>query len=235
MRTLAIGDIHGMSTCLDALLAAIKPTERDHLIFLGDYVDRGPDTKGVLDRLIAIKQQFRVTCLRGNHELMMVRAKSDRDEYRSWFSVGGNQALASYAAKPGLVGQLEQVPAEHWYFMERELVDYLETDSHIFVHANLSPGLSPHEESEGMLQWEFLSTGVNHFTGKLVVCGHTSQKSGLPRDFGDTICIDTYACGGAWLTCLDVDSMEYWQADVLGRIRQERLPPRKKPVDLFDQ
>jgi serine/threonine protein phosphatase 1 len=227
MRTLAIGDIHGMSSSLDALLTAVQLTPEDQLILLGDYVDRGPDSKGVIDRLIALKKRFNVICLRGNHEWMMLRAREGRDDFRNWFSVGGSQALASYAARPGMMGNLENVPAEHWAFLERELVAFHETSRHIFVHANLSPGLSPKDESEEMLCWEFLSKGVNHFSGKLVVCGHTSQKTGLPKDFGDTICIDTHAYAGGWLTCLDVDTLQYWQVDVLGRVREDKLPPRK--------
>jgi serine/threonine protein phosphatase 1 len=151
MRTLAIGDIHGASSALDALLAVVRPTPADTLVFLGDYVDRGPDSRGVLDRLLALRDQCRVVCLRGNHELMMLRARTGRDDRRMWLSVGGAECLLSYGTTPGVPGTLADVPAEHWAFLEGECVDWYETMSHIFVHANLSPDLSPAEEFEDRL------------------------------------------------------------------------------------
>ena len=103
MRTLAIGDVHGSALALDALLAVVAPTAADRLVFLGDYVDRGPDTRGVLDRLIRIRREFpHAVFLRGNHELMMTRARGDWSECRMWLSVGGERALMSYA-KPGAI------------------------------------------------------------------------------------------------------------------------------------
>src|SRR5256885_14038851 len=92
MRTLAIGDVHGASAALDALLALVRPTPDDFLVFLGDYVDRGPDTRGVLDRLIALGKSHRCVFLRGNHELMMTRARHDRSALRLWLAVGGAAA-----------------------------------------------------------------------------------------------------------------------------------------------
>ena len=227
MRTLAIGDIHGASVALDALLAAVKPTPADALVFLGDYVDRGPDTRGVLDRLLRIRANLPgAVFLRGNHELMMTRARRDRGELRMWLSVGGAQALASYGKAPGLTGRLDDVPAEHWEFIEQHCRDWHETDTHIFVHANLDPEYPPADQSELMLFWEFLTGPIRHESGKTVICGHTSQKSGKVLDYGDTICIDTFAYGGGYLTCLDVGSLRYWQADVVGRVREDWLEPR---------
>jgi serine/threonine protein phosphatase 1 len=75
MRTLAIGDIHGCLAALDDLLAAVAPQPDDLLVFLGDYVDRGPDSRGVLDRLIELCRTHRVVPLRGNHEMMMRYAR----------------------------------------------------------------------------------------------------------------------------------------------------------------
>ncbi|HVK19427.1 MAG TPA: metallophosphoesterase family protein [Fimbriiglobus sp.] len=222
MRTLAIGDVHGASATLDALLAVVRPTPEDLLVFLGDYVDRGPDTRGVLDRLIALEGSHRCVFLRGNHELMMTRARHDRGELRMWQSVGGRQALASY----GPAATLADVPAAHWDFLDDRLVDYHETGTHIFVHANLFPELSLDEQPEEMLFWEFLGRPVRHVSGKTVVCGHSSQKSGEVLDLGDTICIDTFAYGGGWLTCLDVGSLRYWQANLQGQTREGWLDPR---------
>jgi serine/threonine protein phosphatase 1 len=224
MRTLAIGDVHGSATALDALLAAVAPTPADRLVFLGDYVDRGPDTRGVLDRLIRLRRELPLAVfLRGNHELMMTRARGDRSEARMWLSVGGAQALASYG--PG-VTRFDDVPAEHWRFLTEALVDYFETDTHLFVHANLFAELPLAEQPELMLFWEFLTGPIGHESGKTVICGHTSQRSGAVLDLGDTICIDTFAYGGGYLTCLDVDSLRYWQASRDGRVREDWLDPR---------
>ena len=88
-RLLAIGDVHGCTVQLDALWEAIEPTPSDTIVFLGDYVDRGPDSKGVIDRLIDWKKTLALVCLRGNHELMMQRSKDDLTERRIWMQVGG--------------------------------------------------------------------------------------------------------------------------------------------------
>lgn len=229
MRTLAIGDIHGTSAALDALLRIVRPTPEDTLIFLGDYVDRGPDTRGTLDRLIAMRSGFpHAVFLRGNHELMMTRARRSRSELRMWLSVGGAQALASYGRSPGLTGRMDDISAAHWEFLEQHCRDGFETDSHLFVHANVDPSKSLAEQPEEMLFWEFLNPAAQapHASGKVVVCGHTSQRSGMILDLGHIVCIDTYAYGGGWLTCLDVHTRRYWQADAFGRTREGELEPR---------
>ncbi len=224
MRTLAIGDVHGMTTALDALLAAVEPSPDDVLVFLGDYVDRGPDSKGVLDRLIAWSQRLQLVCLRGNHELMMLNARTDPGALRMWLSVGGLQALASYGR--GGRATLDDVPEEHWNFLEERCGDYFETDTHIFVHANLYPGVELADQPELMLFWEFLDGPIHHTSGKTVICGHSSQRGGDPLAWKKTVCIDTYAYGGGWLTCLDVDTRRYWQANPRGEVRRGELEDR---------
>jgi serine/threonine protein phosphatase 1 len=221
MRILAFGDIHGCSGMLDDLLGTVRPTPDDQLVFLGDYVDRGPDTRGVLDRLIRLQEEYRTVCLRGNHELMMSRARRDKSEFRMWTSVGGTQALGSYGKGPGRTGTLDDVPYNHWHFIETECVDYYETDRHIFVHAGVHPQLPLAEQDEAWLFWEFLEPELvaPHVSGKTVICGHTSQRSGEILDCDTTICIDTFAYGGGWLTCLDADSRRYWQVNLVGKVR----------------
>ena len=225
MRTLAFGDIHGATANLDALLAAVAPTPDDWLIFLGDYVDRGPDSKGVLDRLIALKATHRVVCLRGNHELMMLQARADAGMRKMWLGVGGMQCLASYSPTPGKSGKFEDVPPGHWEFLKTECVDWLETETHIFAHAGVDPHLPMRAQTETAIFWDFLRGPIQHVSGKTVIVGHTSQKSGTVLDYGCTVCIDTHAYGGGFLTCLDANAGHYWQADALGRVREDdRIP-----------
>lgn len=233
MRVLVIGDIHGCLGPFDDLLAWVKPTADDVLITLGDYVDRGPDSCGVLNRLIELKKSRQLIegnpqrvppgspgliCLRGNHEIMMLEAwKGGSSEKKMWLGVGGVQALASYD------GTLDNVPLEHWHFLENDLVDYYESEHFIFVHASLYPDTPLDEQPDSMLFWEFLPAALRHYSRKTVICGHTSQKSGVPKVVPGAVCIDSYAHGGGWLTCLDAISGRYWQTNLLGHKREGRV------------
>lgn len=219
-RTLAIGDIHGCVAQLDALLESIALTPDDHVVFLGDFVDRGPDSAGVLRRVLKLGQTHRVTALKGNHEQMMLNARTSHDKYSDWLRNGGDVTLRSYA---GIRGSLRDVPADHWNFLERQLIDYLETESHIFVHANAYPEMAMSEQPDYMLRWERCDNIAAHESGKVIVCGHTPQKTGRPLNKGFAICIDTHACGGGPLTCLDVVSGRVWQADADGRVRKSHI------------
>ena len=213
-RTLAIGDIHGCLTALETLLALVKPDAGDTVITLGDYVDRGPNTRGVLERLIALAEETRLIPLRGNHDIMMLAARSESDVYRrQWERVGGDATLASYD------GSLDAVPPSHWRFLE-DTRPFHETATHIFVHAGADAETPMGEQHDGILYWEKLRNPDPHFSGKTIVVGHTSQKNGVPLDLGHTICIDTWACGTGWLSCLDVGTGRIWQADEAG---EERL------------
>jgi serine/threonine protein phosphatase 1 len=215
-RTLAIGDIHGHLKALDALLNAVAPSPDDHLVFLGDYVDRGPDSAGVIKRIIELKTKWKVTALRGNHEDMMLAARGGRvDLLREWIMSGGLQTLLSYGGNRATV---RDVPAEHWCFLQRELVDYLETQTHIFVHANCDPDIPLSEQTDFVLRWERCDDIKPHQSAKIIVCGHTPQNGGRPMNKGYAICIDTGAGFGEWLTCLDVRSGMLWQANIRGRV-----------------
>lgn len=109
-RLIAIGDIHGHARALAALVRLIGLQPRDTLVTLGDYVGRGPDSKGVLDQLIALEGRCCSVPLMGNHEEMMLGAKGGRDDFKFWMQLGGDVALDSYG--PGRC--LSLVPAEHW-------------------------------------------------------------------------------------------------------------------------
>ncbi|MFO0867220.1 MAG: metallophosphoesterase family protein [Gemmataceae bacterium] len=217
-RVLALGDVHGCSRALDALLAVVQPTFEDVFVALGDYVDRGPDTKGVIDRLIRLSSELQVVPLLGNHEQMMLDARDRPWDAGAWLRYGGREALASYAPS-GEEPSFDHVPEDHWLFFEDDCVDWHEIDTHFFVHASAYCDLDLADQPVQMLRWERFGDPPPHRSGKIMVCGHTSQKSGWPRDIGHAVCIDTHAYGGGWLTCLDVKSGKFWQANQLGETR----------------
>jgi len=221
MRVLAIGDIHGCLTAFDTLLADVQLTPADLIVTLGDYVDRGPDSRGVLDRLIGLSATHQLVALRGNHDIMMMNARAGED-YSDWLRVGGRQTLASYSDSiEG--GSLELVPESHWAFLEQTR-DWYETDTHFFVHANVYPDMDLADQPSYMLHWERLhEKPLPHVSGKIMICGHTSQRSGLPLQFDHCVCIDTWVYGQGWLTCLDVQSGQVWQANQEGQRRQAWL------------
>ena len=221
MRVLAIGDIHGCLKALDTLLAAVAPTPEDLLITLGDYTDRGPDSRGVLDRMVALHATGRLVALRGNHDELFLEARAE--PLGMWIAVGGRETMGSYDAFPTADGML-QVPEVHWKFLEESCVDWYETATHFFVHANAYPDRPLNEQPTYMLYWEKLTESVAHVSGKIMVCGHTRQKNGRPLDLGTAICIDTgvYDPDG-WLTCLEVGTGRYWQANQRGEVREGRL------------
>jgi serine/threonine protein phosphatase 1 len=219
MRHLAVGDIHG---CFQALttLAKFVPfrPEQDALITLGDYIDRGPGSCAVIDWLIDYRRRGKLIALRGNHELMMLAAREDDEHLREWLVCGGDAALRSYSPLPG-EGQLVDVPDTHWEFLEKHTRGWFETSSHFFVHANALPDHPLAEQPDYMLYWETFDNPPPHESGKVMVCGHTPQKSGRPKSIGHAVCIDTWAYGKGWLTCLDVASGRYWQANQAGQTR----------------
>jgi serine/threonine protein phosphatase 1 len=215
-RLLAIGDIHGCSRALDALLLDVKLTPQDRLVFLGDYVDRGPDSRGVVERILALSATCSVVALRGNHELMMLAARQSADSMPFWLAVGGREALASYSP----AGNIDDVPETHWRFLRKTCVDWYETDTHFFVHANVDPDVPLDAQPSSMLHWETCTEWTpSHCSGKVMVCGHTEQRSGWPLVLEHAVCLDTLCYGGGWLTCLDVITGRVWQANELGATR----------------
>ena len=115
------------------------------------------------------------------------------------------------------------MPRNHWDFLERELVEYHETEQFLFAHATVLPASEMAAQPGYALRWEFLPEEMRHQSGKTVICGHTSQKTGVPKVIPGAVCIDTFVHGGAWLTCLDVISGRYWQTDMQGRKREGRV------------
>jgi serine/threonine protein phosphatase 1 len=217
---LAIGDIHGCLLHFDALIDAIRLTPDDHLILLGDLVDRGPDSAGVIRRTIQLQQKYRVSVILGNHEEMMLAARVGLDRQRDWVMNGGDATLASYA---GNRATLRDVPSEHWEFLEKRLVDYVETDTHIFVHANAYADWPMDQQPGSMLRWERCESTAPHESGKVIVCGHTPQPHNRVLNRGFMVCIDTHACRGRSLTCLDSTTGRVWQADERGLVTRHHL------------
>jgi serine/threonine protein phosphatase 1 len=222
MRYLAVGDIHGCFKALTTLAAFVPFQHDDTIITLGDYVNRGPETCAVLDWLIAYQRRANLVPLRGNHEIMMLEARDGDAAYQRWMACGGDATLASYSPF-GDPGRLVDVPASHWEFLEKQTRGWFEVATHFFVHANAYPDCALAEQPEFMLYWESFEDPPPHVSGKVMVCGHTSQKSGLPRSIGHAVCLDTWACGKGWLTCLDVGSGRYWQANQRGETRSSWL------------
>jgi len=218
-RTIAVGDIHGCSAALAALLEAVRPVPEDTVVTLGDYINRGPDSRGVIEQLLALRERCHLVPLLGNHEDMLFAAREGRSDLPSWLRVGGGPTLASY----GIEGP-EDFPASHLAFLQGCRL-YHETETHIFVHANCWPNRPMAEQPWSALLWEPLQPewAGRHCSGKTVVVGHTRQKDGNVLDLGFLVCIDTNCCGGGWLTALDVSTGEVWQANQRGEVRRTRL------------
>lgn len=214
MRTIAIGDIHGCIKALEALLDAIRPAASDRLIFLGDYVDRGPDSRSVIDRLIELVDECETVYLLGNHEIMFRGALSGLAA-DLWLQAGGQQTVNSYG------GRLESVPQSHRDFLFN-LLPYYETASHAFVHANYEATLPFSEQQEEFLYWYHLTDYVPgpHRSGKHVILGHTPQTGGEIGFYGHFTCLDTCCFGGNWLSAMEVNSGEVWQFTCEGHARR---------------
>ena len=148
----------------------------------------------------------------------MLRSRYDLAQRRSWALVGGEATWDSYSGGQGL----DAVPQTHWDFIEA-CVPWYETDTHVYVHAALLGDLPLADQPDYMLYWEKYYATTPLESGKVVICGHTSQKDGLPKNAGHVICIDTWACGTGWLTCLDVMSGRYYQANQAGETRSDWL------------
>jgi serine/threonine protein phosphatase 1 len=215
VRTIAIGDIHGCLTQFESLLDALQVRAQDRVVILGDFVDRGPDPAGVIKRILALGGDCDLTVLMGNHEQMMLQARESNAALREWRREGGDTTLRSYG---GIRGTLREVPADHWRFLESELKPYLETETHVFVHATLEPGIPMEAQTDYTLRWQRCETTGPHESGKTIVCGHSSQKSGRPLNRGFLVCLDTFAHGGGPLTAMDVGSGRLWLAGADGSV-----------------
>ena len=186
-RTIAIGDIHGCSLALKAIIDEIAPKPDDTIIPLGDYVDRGIDSKGVIDLLIKLQDRCHLVPILGNHDQMMLHAKDGRSDFQFWLNCGGDSALDSY----GSSGKLDLIPPSHFQFL-LTCRSYYESETYIFVHANYKPVLPMEKQDDHTLRWLSLRISgppKRHCSGKTVFVGHSPQPEVL--DFGYLVCIDT--------------------------------------------
>ncbi len=197
---------------LDSLLAVVNPQSDDVIITLGDYINKEPNSRGVIERLIKLSQRHKLIALRGNHELLLIQSYFHSLEYSLENKLIGMETLLSYAEE-NLKLSLANIPESHWFFLCHTCLDSWENETHIFVHANLNPKLPLKKQPEAQLFWEKFINPRPHYSGKTMICGHTSQKNGKPINLRHAICIDTWACGRGWLTCLDVYGGKVWQAN----------------------
>ena len=198
-RLIAIGDIHGCNTALETLLKAVDPGPSDVVVTLGDYVDRGPDSRGVVDTLIKWGARTRMVGILGNHEEMMLEVVQKGAPHHDWLRFGGVDTLDSY----GFDGDLDFLPQDHEQFFEA-LGDYYEQDDYFFTHAAYDPEVSLDEQPTDMLRWYHLTEGLpaKHQSGKTAIVGHTASRDGEILDAGHLICLDTFCYGGGWLTAM---------------------------------
>ncbi len=221
MAIYAIGDIHGSIKSLKTIFEQGLIKQGDKVVFLGDYVDRGPDSKGVLDWLIENSNVFDFEFILGNHEIMMTTAKSSPERLVEWLHFGGSSTLDSYKIGDDQ-NWMNKIDKTHWDFID-SCLHYLEIGEFIFVHAGLERNMDLEEQNKHHLFWKKFEEPEIYDPRKTLICGHTSRKNGEIADFGHTICIDTYAHGGMWLTCLNVETGEYLKANNKGQTKKGKL------------
>lgn len=218
-RIIAIGDIHGCLAAFETLLAAVRPQPEDTVVTLGDYIDRGPDSRGVIERLLRLAGQCRLVPIVGNHDQMLLDlCDGHSDLYVNWLMYGGNTTLESYdTLKP------EEIPPAHIEFLRGCRLVH-ETERHFFVHGNYVAELPLAKQPADTLLWDSLKMREPgpHCSGKTAILGHASQRSGEILDLGYAKCIDTWCYGGGWLTALDVGGGQVWQADKRGEGREAK-------------
>ncbi len=183
--TYAVGDVHGRLDLLRRAVVAIHEHSRDapfRVVFLGDYVDRGPDSCGVVELLLHLQRRWPVVCLKGNHEEMMLQAVVEPDGGRleRWLEFGGRETLRSYAVREEdeLAAAL---PQKHLHWMA-ELPTIADDKHRIYVHAGLMPGTPARLQNDSIRLWireRFLLGRAGDFEAH-IVHGHTPVWAGKP-------------------------------------------------------
>ncbi|PLY02925.1 MAG: serine/threonine protein phosphatase [Desulfuromonas sp.] len=209
-RLLAIGDIHGCFDLLQKLLTDVAPGPEDQLVFLGDYIDRGPASRQVIECLLDLQRQFPETVfLRGNHEQMLLDFLAG-DDHLMFLLNGGNATLESYQSTDN---SKPVIPPDHLSFFNNLKNSYIHGD-YIFVHAGLRPGVPISNQDEYDMLWirgEFINSDYDW--GKTVVFGHSPQPEVLLRD--NMVGLDTGAVYNNRLSCCDLLTRNIWQASAI--------------------
>jgi serine/threonine protein phosphatase 1 len=225
-RAYAIGDIHGRLDLLVDLLARIeadnaaRPAAKTWLVFLGDLVDRGPDSRGVVDLLATQPPTFaRNVFLKGNHEEFFLGVLDGDDSgVQHWLTYGGTECAQSYGLGSGwmlnstpaaiMERLIEEVPEGHVRFL-REMHDSFRFGDYLFVHAGIRPGVALDRQTSRDLRWireGFLDDQTDH--GVMVVHGHTIVERA--EQHPNRIAIDTGAYRYGTLTALGIEDGERW-------------------------
>ena len=225
-RVYAVGDIHGRLDLLDDLIAQIEADDRvrggaqTQIVFLGDLVDRGPQSAGVVDRLIRLAEtRGNVRFILGNHEEIFLRALGgDIESLRLFVRIGGRETILSYGVSERDYERTDydelltliqaHVPPRHIAFL-KGFEDRIEIGDYVFVHAGLRPGVAIEEQRRADMRWirsSFLDS--NWEFGKLVVHGHSISDDIIVRP--NRIGIDTGAFASGRLTALGLEGVERW-------------------------
>jgi len=209
-KIFAIGDIHGSFNQLQELMQKIPiDFTRDTLVFIGDYIDRGPNSVEVVEYLIGLKKRVPgIVFLKGNHEDMLEKYLDGTDRF-TYLLNGGQNTLDSYLSR-NLQSELYPIPADHMAFF-KSLRLYYETEAYIFVHAGLRPKVPLASQETEDLLWirdKFLYSKYNF--GKTVIFGHTPLEKPLVES--NKIGIDTGAVYGNALTCVQLPELAFFSA-----------------------
>ena len=209
-----IGDIHGCARSLAALLEKLKPYEDRKFVFIGDYIDRGPDSKGVVDRVLQFAQNHDCVLLRGNHEQMMLDSQYTGDA-QLWMMNGGVTTMQSYEGAPIEV----DLPPEHQKFYSNTNL-YFDTPGYFFSHAGLPPDITVEEakgdpDYENSFIWTRSHIGASRLKWeKPVIFGHTPVPEPVLDDLMiniDTGCVFKGRGGMGNLTALLLPEREVIQ------------------------
>ncbi len=178
----------------------------------------------MLDRVLELERRCRVVVIRGNHEEMMLAARTNQQALGYWETCGGVATLDSYFHG----ARLTIVPPEHWALLQHTR-DFYETDHFIFTHANYVPELPMAEQPEHQLRWALFDAheARPHVSGKPVIVGHTEQTNSEILDLGFAACIDTACWRHGWLTALELPSKHVWQASRFGMLRDRDEPTHR--------
>ncbi|MEO1013772.1 MAG: metallophosphoesterase family protein [Pseudomonadota bacterium] len=213
----AIGDVHGRVDLLDAMIARINSapsTKPKRLVFLGDYVDRGPASAEVIQRLISLqKEEPKTVLLKGNHEAALLSFLEDPDRHDAWLEWGGVETMESYrverplARAPGdLAAELrDRMPDAHLRFLRGLRLSY-EAGDYYFVHAGIRPGVALCDQDERDLLWireAFHNAPASARPEKTIVHGHHPTRK--PLDQGWRIGVDTGAVWSGALSAVEID------------------------------